>query len=284
MFSMKTNTKSVARKFRIGYYFDLFSFSFDDWKLEADTNLDLAPEHMEIMLECPGTCANFGANEAATLKSLLPGIPLSVHAPTLNYSLVTLSDLVLEASIKEHLVSLDAAQHLGAELFTLHAGTYPFHALYKGNSPEQLFRDSVVPIITKANSLGINVLVENLGGGMAFPSTFDEIDRVLALDDRLQMALDTRHFCMVGLDPLEGYLRYKDRVATIQFRMDGVLSEEYVRRFMIALFENEYDGIFIIEDKALTSVDKVDRRQLDAGRACVYAILDDLAGADLQPA
>jgi len=268
-----------ARKFRIGYYFDMFSFNPSDWQEEAEFNLAQDPEHLEVMFEIPSTCANFDGQLANTLIDYLPNIPLSAHAPSLDLSIVALNDHVLQASINEYLAAIDAAQHLGAKLLTLHAGSSPFIGAMNDIDPAKIFCASIKPIIEKAKKYGIQVLVENMGGGHNFPSMFEEIDAALLAHSELMLALDTRHFCQAGLDPTEGYKRYHGRVKAIQFRLDGRMTNMEIKTFLETLLQYKYDGIFIIEDKALTCSDKKDKSQLLSGKETIFRLLNEIGVA-----
>lgn len=278
---MSKNSNLRKRAFRVGYYFDMYSTHQDDWEEEAKFNMALNPECIEIMLEYPGSVSDFLPSHCRVLQKLLPGVPLSAHAPTLNYSLISTSRLIQEASVQEHLLALDVAKSLGSKIFTLHAGAYPFFAHHRGLSPAKIFNKVIPEISEKANRLGIEVLVENMGGAPQFPNSFEEIDEIFEANPTLKMALDTRHFVQAGLNPTKGFLRYAERVRTIQFRLDGRMTDLQIKDFLEALLDKDYAGIFIIEDKALTQLDKSNKDQIIAGRQTVDRLLGDLGALAL---
>lgn len=251
---------------KIGYYFDLFSDRFEDWEKETDFNRSLNPEFLEVMLEFPPSNMCFSIKQQQALLSLLRGIPLNAHAPTIGVSLVTTNELVAKASIQEHLHAINVAKGLEASFLTIHGGEYPFYApAYSNTSPANLFSKNIEIILAHANRLGIEICLENLKGKNIFPKTFEELDIVFDRHPTLAMALDIRHFYVEGFDPIEALQRYFPRIRSIHYRVDNGLNDSELTDFIHTLQELNYDGNFMIEDQALNNLQKDDKTMLKMG-------------------
>jgi sugar phosphate isomerase/epimerase len=272
---LRTNTR-LNRAFKLGYYFDLYSSSLTHWQNEARFNTSLGPEFLEIMLEYPGSTYDFDASSAGALRDLVPATPFTVHAPTINLSLVSLNRAIRAATQRELVYALEATGLLGADLMTIHGGEYPYYACINDTTPAVLFNRGVRLILDHASWRGITVCVENLKGSNIYPVTFTDIDAVLEPNPGLMLSLDVRHFCISEIDPIEAIVRYRSRIRSVHYRADCGLDQAELRCLLGTLMAGDYDGYFIIEDRALNMLDKDDKSQLAAGVTAVKRGLTDL--------
>jgi sugar phosphate isomerase/epimerase len=255
----------------IGFYFDLYSDDTWAWRHEAVFNASLKPAFLEVMLEYPVSCGKLSADRARTLRELLAPLPLTVHAPTLNLSLVSLNPAIRKASCCELLRALDVTATLGAKAMTFHAGAYPYHVFANGTSPLRLLAESLEPLLTYAHDLGVTLCIENLKGTNVFPVALDEIDAVLDSHPSLMLAMDIRHLCVAHLDPLASYTRYRTRIRAMHYRVDCGLSCKQLTRLLTRLVRANYQGGFIIEGSTLNSLQKDDKTQIKLGLASVLS-------------
>jgi len=266
----------LRRRFGLGVYFDLYSAEVSDWTAEAAFNRQFRPDVVEILLEHPGATADLTQERADTLRRLVGGAPLTVHAPTINLSLASMNRRVVEATQRELVDAVDATRRLGATMMTIHVGEYPFYTGLNGTDPASLFADNVAPLLGYAAECGVTVCVENLSAENVYPHTLDDVQRLLRPNPGLMLAHDMRHFCNNGIAPLKAFTEFADRTRSIHYRIDCGLDEEELRTFLEALLEQGYEGNFLVEDQALVVADKSDKTQLLRGFALVQELLADL--------
>lgn len=270
---------SRTRAFKIGFYFDLYSADRSDWEREATYNKGLGTECTDVLLEYPPGCSNFPPEDITYLRGLLDGVRVAAHAPTLNLSLVALNRGIVLATIAETLASMRVGHQLGAKTLTIHGGEYPYYAALNGRSPDDEFVRNVAEVLAEGQRLEMEVCLENLKSKNIYPQTTDELDRALGSDRRLQFALDIRHFCVNRIDPRAAFLRFRERVRSIHYRVDNGLDDSGLARFLETLLEHEYEGDFLIEDAALNVADKSEKPMIEAGAQKVSALLRELGAA-----
>lgn len=269
------------RKFRVGFYFDMYSAKVEDWATEADYNHSMQPECLELMLEYPPGVENFSDPDVADLKAQFKDVHLTVHAPTLNLSLVALNRGIVKASQDELVSSLAVAHKLNAPLLTIHGGEYPYFAEINQRPPTSEFNRNVKPLLDAAADYGIHVCVENLKNKFIFPQGYADLDSIFEADERLMLAMDVRHFCINKIEPGEAFLRYRSRVQSVQYRIDNGLDDTQLRDFLRLLLKSEFEGIFIIEDAALNVANKTEKPMIAAGLAKIRGMLEELGASEL---
>jgi histidinol dehydrogenase len=266
------------RQFKLGVYFDLYSGNPADWQQEAEFNKQFRPEMVEVLLEHPGSSSELTPERAELLRSLIGDVPITVHAPTINLSLASMSSRIVEATQRELIASLDACRNLGANMMTIHVGEYPYYTRLNGTDPSELFAKNVQPVLEEAMARSITVCVENLQVENHYPHSLEEVGSTLAPNPDLMFAHDLRNFCAVGEVPGEAFAKYGDRTRAIHHRIDCGLDDTQLRGFLLSLIDYGFTGNFIVEDKALLGAEKDDKTQLIQGWALIAEILADLRG------
>jgi sugar phosphate isomerase/epimerase len=274
----RRRSAGLRRQFGLGVYFDLYSTEALDWQQEGEFNRRFRPDVVEILLEYPGATADLSQERADMLRGLIGQAALTVHAPTINLSLASMTRLIVEATQRELKDSLDATRRLGAEMMTIHVGEHPYYAGLNGTDPASLFAGNVAPLLGDAATSGVTLCVENLSGENIYPHSLEDVHRLLEQCPGLMLAHDMRHFCINGIDPLDAFTEFADRTRSIHFRIDCGLDEDHLSRFLEAILLHGYTGNFLIEDRALIIADKSDKTQLRQGFALVRDILADLCG------
>ncbi|MCF8060919.1 MAG: sugar phosphate isomerase/epimerase [Deltaproteobacteria bacterium] len=126
----------------------------------------------------------------ATLRRV--GLGLVCHLPTF-VSAADLTPALRDASVAELLDSLATARDMGAEKVVLH----PAHGQGLGRRAPDLVRgyimESLDTVLSRAGSLGLRVVLENMTPGSLSLTEPEDFDAVLAQYPTLEMTLDLGH-------------------------------------------------------------------------------------------
>ncbi|HBC0000828.1 TPA: sugar phosphate isomerase/epimerase [Vibrio parahaemolyticus] len=264
------------RKFGIGAYFDMYSDNQSDWNLEVIYNNSINVECLEVLLEFPGGTKYFDKHKSEHLKSLLKGIYIATHAPTINLSLVCMNDSILRASIEEHKRAIDVSKILGANLMTIHGGEYPYYTSLNGTSPSLIFNKCISELIPYAKDRGVTIQVENLKNKHIFPQSIKELDFILDSNYELMLALDLRHACINNLSPLELFRKYRSRVTSIQYREDCGMDDGELLMLFKELNDTDFRGYFIVEDSVLNASNKSEKPMIERGIKKINMCMDKI--------
>lgn len=169
-------------------------------------------QHVEVWLE-PGDWTD---EDTAFLGHSLVGLPIIVHAPFVNMTVISDHQELNKASLAIWQRTADVCQELGARVMTIHLGR---KAVYM---PTARAFDIAAPYLQKLLQYvhdELTVSVENLppSGGTAtsFPKRIEDIELCLRQHPGLYFTVDIGHLVLDGVDPGDIIRGHIDRIADI---------------------------------------------------------------------
>jgi len=258
---------------RPAFYFEIASRNSADWLLERDAYDSFNPRWFEILVEFPHLLSEFRADEIETLRNVLKGKDLSFHGATLNFSLLALNKAIVAETTRVLLDQIDLAKLLGCNMFTFHAGEYPYFYERVAPSLHEALAISVGKLVEYADSVGCQLCIENLKNKNSYPRTIIELENTFSVLPDIGFALDVRHACVVGESPVELARMFGSRLRSVHFRSDCGMSTAQLEAFLQTLHDVNFDGPFIIEDRSLNELDKSARDMLYQARSMLASFL-----------
>lgn len=249
-----------------GFYFEISSPRREDWKVEHEYYNSRPVRWFEILNEFPFRLADFSADDLQYLKQIFTGYGLSFHGATLNLSLVAAHEGIVRQTVQTLVDQLSTAEHFGCELFTFHAGEYPYFIETVDDEPGRVLARNIAPVLDRAREVGCIMCIENLKHKNVFPRTLKETASAFSACPELGLAFDVRHACIVGEDPSDFVREFSSQLKSVQYRADCGLSAQGIDRLFDTLARVSFDGPFIVEDASLNEVDKSHRPMIDEAR------------------
>lgn len=241
------------------FYFEVASTNPDTWQVERDAYAEYTNSGFEILMEYPYTHNELSKEKQDLLKSLVDTKRLSFHGATLNLTLLALNEQIVEETSKILCNQLEVASWFGCEQFTFHVGEYPYFIENEKDLLHLELKKNLSKLITKSKELGCQLCIENLKNKHTYPRTIQELDAVFEECPELGLALDIRHACVVGEDPVEMAQRYGSRLKAVHYRPDCGISSNQLKRLFEVFSDINFSGTFIIEDPSLNVIDKSQR-------------------------
>ncbi len=161
---------------------------------EIESVAELGFDYVEVTMDAPQAHHLVLREKLSSIVTALRelGLGLVCHLPTF-VSAADLTPALREASVTELLDSLDTARDMGAEKVVLH----PAHGVGLGGRLPQLVRahmmKSLDTVLSRAESLGLPVALENMTPGSLSLTEPEDFDAVFERHPSLTMTLDLGH-------------------------------------------------------------------------------------------
>ncbi|MFH0804623.1 MAG: sugar phosphate isomerase/epimerase [Patescibacteria group bacterium] len=157
-------------------------------------------QHVEVWLE-PG---DWTKSDTIFLRTLLGDLPVIVHAPFINLTLVSDHGQLNQASLDILKRAADGSVELGAEVFTIHLGRKPTYI-----TPERAMEDSgtyvskLIQYIDNRMKVSLENMPPSKGTAPSFPVSGEEVESCLHRTPGLMTTVDIGHYVLDGVAPLD---------------------------------------------------------------------------------
>lgn len=182
------------RKFSAGVFLNIYSSSRREWEdglvfIQSLKNV----EHIELLLEyIPST-----HKEVEFFQNLRRDYRLIIHAPFMDLTLLSPHDAIIKASVAQLSKAYEFGRIIGAEAFTIHAGSKP-----KMWSNEQTLEKIEHAVHALSVDPILPVCIENMGVltgvQIPIPGTEEEMSMVAQFSS---VTLDVGHCIKSAIDP-----------------------------------------------------------------------------------
>ncbi len=226
-------------------------------------------QHAEVWLE-PG---EWNADDTNWLKGELQGLPVIIHAPFVNLSLVSDHAALRQASYNILARAIEHGDRLGAAVMTIHAGRKP-----SGVSDDQA-HDYSFPLLTKLQNLmspDMKLSLENQpaksGSSSPYPGSLASLMPYLEALPWLYATIDIGHAVLGGEDYITWFRRQHARVADMHIHNVSEGGRDHsgfdkpdrvgVRELFTALRDVGYEGF--VSQEVITDADPDGQKSWDA--------------------
>lgn len=179
-------------KFSLGIFLNITSLDRKKWQGDIKFIESLKDVgHIEIWLEE----MKIKQSDLKFLKKELKDYKIIIHAPFISLSLISSHEKVNRATIEILKKTMDEAYFLGAELITIHAGSYPLFMDKK--EVEYVFKKNYSEILNYAKKKKIKIDLENISKTkttkISYPTTLAEMSSMKKAVPAIKFTLDIGH-------------------------------------------------------------------------------------------